>query len=237
MNVSTLSPARGFTLIEMMVVLAIILIITSIALLGQSSFNRSLVLTDTAYTIAFSVREAQSLGISSRKAGTIQNAGYGVHFSANASNYLLFADTNPVAPGDTANPDVCSGHTETSGPEAKPGNCMYDAVSEIVRTYTLNNGFKIKSFCGTPAGGGAERCSTSSSGALQALDILYMRPNTNSVIIGITNSSFPAPTSARVKLTDATIRITSPDGVAERCIYVSQAGQVSVQQPGGPQCP
>jgi len=221
----------------MIVVLAIITIITSIALLGQSSFNRSIVLTGTAYTLAFSVREAQSLGMSSRRAGTVQNAGYGVHLSSNQTSYLLFADTSPVLPGDTANPTVCPGHTALTGPEAKPGNCMYDSTNEIVRTYQLNNGFKIKSFCGTPASGGAARCSTSPTAPLLALNILYMRPNTQSVITGITSSAFPAPNTSRVRLTDATMRIVSPDGTTERCVYVSQVGQISVHQPGDTLCP
>ena len=49
---------RGFSLIEMMVVLVIIALITTIALFGQQDFNRSLLLTDTAYTIALTAREA-----------------------------------------------------------------------------------------------------------------------------------------------------------------------------------
>ncbi len=72
---------RGFTMVEMLVSLGIILIITSIVLLGQNSFNKNLVLVDTAYTVAFTLRQAQTLALSSRKVGTIQNAGYGTHFA------------------------------------------------------------------------------------------------------------------------------------------------------------
>ena len=228
---------RGFTLVEMVVVLAIIVIITTIALLGQSSFNRSLVLTDISYTIAFSIREAQSYGISSRRAGSTSNAGYGVHFtSASPSAYTLFSDTVPVRPGDVSNPSTCPGHPNVSSanPESKPGNCIQDTSAETMRSYALNNGFRIKSFCGTRVSNGQEVCSDS---GIVALDILYMRPNTQSIITGITSSAVPPSLASRVPLSSATIRVASPDGVAERCVLVTKVGHVSVAQKGDAGCP
>lgn len=220
----------------MIVVLAIIVIVTSIALLGQSSFNRSLILTDIAYTVAFSVREAQSLGISSRRFGTATDAGYGVHLSSgSATSYSVFADVSPIKPGDTAGGTICPGHPNVAAdnPEAKPGNCIQDSATEIVRTYSINNGFRVKSFCGRETSGGAQRCSVGGTGvALTALDIVYMRPNTQSVITGVHGGG-----TVRVPLSDATIRIVAPDNVSERCIFVSKVGQVSVHAPGEIECP
>ncbi len=222
----------------MVVVLTIIITISAIALFGQSSFNRSLVLTDTSYSVAFSVREAQALGISSRTFSGTANAGYGLHFSSNGmSSYRLFADLNPSAPGDMSNPTVCPGHTESSGPEAKPGDCIQTQASEIVRTYSLNNGFRLKSFCGTPTGGGTRWCSDTPGREIFAMNILYMRPDTLSVITGITSSATSPPLTSRVSLQDATLRIQSPDGTAERCVFVSKVGQVSVHALGDTECP
>lgn len=223
------TPTRGFTLVEMMVVLAIITIITTVALLGQSSFNRSMVLTDTAYTIAFSIREAQSLGISSRTFAGTQDAGYGLHFAhLSPTTYKLFADTYPIAPGDTQYPLICPGHSNVvaTNPEAKPGDCIQTLESEVVRTYSLNNGFRISGFCGRQSSGD-QLCNGSS---MDALDIVYLRPNTQSVITGVNGGT-------RTALEDATIRVSSPDGSAERCIYVSKVGQVSVLQKGDTKCP
>ncbi len=212
---------------EMVVVLAIIVIITTIALMGQSSFNRSLVLTDTAYTIAFSVREAQSFGLSSRIFQGTQNAGYGLHFTNGVNtSYKLFADVSPVASGNIQDSTVCPGHTVSSGPEAKPGDCMQTAASEVVRTYTINNGFTIQSFCGTQTSGGTQRC----NGYLDALDIVYLRPNTQSIITGVRSGT-------RIALSDATIRVSSPDGSKQRCNYISKVVQVSVFRTGESNCP
>jgi len=200
----------------MLVVLAIIIIVTLIAITGQNSFNKSIILTDTAYTLAFSIREAQSLGLSSRLFSGVQNAGYGIHLaSASLTTYSLFADTAPGVPGSSQG-GVCPGHTISSGPDAKPGNCTYDTAAEQVRAYSLNRGFRISKFCGKETSG-VERC----SGYLSALDITYLRPNTQSVIIGIRGGS-------RIALTDAVIYLAAPDGSTERCVSVSKVGQVAV---------
>jgi len=217
LNTRTLAPVRGFTLIEMLVSLGIIVIITTIVLLGQSTFNRSLVLTSTTYTVAFTIREAQSLGLSSKKFGTIQNAGYGVHFASNNKTaYSLFADTLPAAPGSSQG-GKCTGHGSLSGAEAKPGNCLYDNISEQVTAFTLNKGFTIASFCGTDAAG-TIRCSDSS---LDSLDITFLRPSTQASITG-------TRTGAILELVSAVISVASPDGSQKRCVTVTRVGQIAV---------
>jgi len=217
---------RGFTLVEMMVVLAIIVIVTVIALLGQSSFNRSLVLTETAYTIAFSIRQAQFLGISGRTTNGTPDAGYGVHFENNqTSSYRMFADTSPTRTNNIQNAAVCPGRSVGTGQEAKPGDCIRNSSTEDVTTYTLNNGFKIARFCGI-ASNGTETC----NGDITSLNISYLRPNTQSIIVGTRGG-------LRYLYSGARIHVTSPDGAAERCITVSKAGHVAVLMKGETSCP
>lgn len=201
--------------------LGIIVIITAIVLLGQSNFNRSLVLVDTAYTIAFSVRQAQTLGLSSKKFGTTQNAGYGVHFAGGTPTaYELFADTIPAAPGD-AQGGVCVGHEAQSGTDAKPGNCIYSGIGERVNEYSLNRGFTIKKVCGKD-GSGTLRCSGVEGGNyLDSLDVTFLRPNTQASIVGV-RSGVP------IELTSASIYVASPDGNQERCVNITKVGQVAV---------
>ncbi|MEK7510759.1 MAG: prepilin-type N-terminal cleavage/methylation domain-containing protein [Patescibacteria group bacterium] len=215
---------RGFTLVEMMVVLFIIVIVTTVAVTGQGAFNRSLILTDTAYTIAFSLREAQSFGLSSRSVTPgVYNAGYGIRFSSQTpSAYVLFADTNPVKPGNDQSA-LCPGHPpDETSPDSHPGDCIYDpsaTPAELVRTYTLNRGYEIYRFCGGEWGGGEVRCSGVD---FETMHITFMRPSTDTVIFGIMQNG-----NLR-RLTNATIYLRSPDGEAERCITVSKVGQIAV---------
>src|ERR1043166_8621201 len=84
---------EGFTLIEMLMVLAIIVIITTIALSGQTLFNSSVVLTNTAYDVALSLRQTETFGIASRVFNGVANAGYGIEFSkATPASYVSYAD-------------------------------------------------------------------------------------------------------------------------------------------------
>lgn len=217
---TSLDSARGFTLVEMLVVLAIITIVTSIVLFGQGTFNRSISLTDTAYTVALSIREAQSLGLSSRIFSGVQNAGYGTHFARGSNSYIMFVDTQK--PASNPAPATClvsSGST----PDTKPGNCLYDSITSpdaIFQTATIGKGFTIKRFCGTLSSGGTKVCSDDST-PIDTLDIVYVRPNPESVMTATRGAT-------QLILSRASIYIASPDGMASRGICVSLPGQVSV---------
>jgi hypothetical protein len=200
----------------MLVVLAIIVIVTGIALVGQTSFNRSMLVTDTAYTVALSIRQAQSLGLSSRVFSGIQNAGYGIRFNnGTTGSYTSYVDISPQASGNSQNASLCPGHTITSGPEARPGNCYYDTASELLQTYTFRRGFKIGKFCGTTSAG-TEYCS---DGTLSSLDIVFLRPNIETILTG---------NNASLRFSSAYVRIDSPDSVGQRCVTVTSLGAISV---------
>ncbi|MCI0597783.1 prepilin-type N-terminal cleavage/methylation domain-containing protein [Candidatus Parcubacteria bacterium] len=213
------SSLTGFTLVEMLVVLTIISLITAIALFGQATFNRSVLLTDTAYTVALSLREMQSLGLSSRRFGAVLNPGYGGRFSAATSSntsYVLFADTfKPPAP-----PPLSNCPTGTAGqPDAKPGNCIYDAGSDgIVQTYTFNRGLFVNQICGTPLAGGSDICSPT----LTALDVTFVRSNTTDAILTGHQSS------GSIALRNAKLYLRSPQGTETRGICISSIGHISV---------
>lgn len=149
-----------------MVVLAIIVIITAIAFTSQSSFNKSLILANTAYDVALTIRGAETYGIGSRAAGLAVNAGYGVNFSkASPGQFTLFSDTQGSG---------C--HPVTGMPSDLPGNCVYDGVNERVTTYSLGNGITVKDFCAEQSSGSWD-CATTGNTALSSLDIVFARPN------------------------------------------------------------
>ena len=197
----------------MVVVLAIISIITAVIINGQSTYNRSLILTDTAYTVAYSVRQAQSLGLSSRATAGSANAGYGIRFYQ-AQNYSIFADTTNALAAPSSS--WCSLGTPGT-PEAKPGNCRYDAADVTFRTYSLSRGFTISDYCGKN-GTASLDCNPAS------LTITFMRPDARAIIVG------ESATQAGTVYTCAEIHVTAPGNAATRIVRVSQLGEISVGQ-------
>lgn len=210
---------RGFSLVEMVVVLGIMVMLVAIVLTGQTSFNRTVAVTDTAYMLALSIRQAQTYGLSSRAYSGVTNAAYGVHFAGttNTTSYQVFGDVYPVAPGTAS--AYCPGHSAAAGnPDAKPGNCLYDsAQSEMVQNYVLNRGFYISDICGRDTAG-TLRCTSNSY--LTGIDIVFLRPNTDSIVTGLRSGG-------NIRLTDAQITLMTATGGA-RYVCVSSVGQVSV---------
>lgn len=199
----------------MLIVLAIIVLITAVALVSQTSFNRSLLLTDTAYTIALSIRQMQTYGLSGQRpvVGAPSDAGYGAYFTL-GSTYTLFADLSPAAPGLELS-GKCPGHTADDPPESRPGDCQYVSTADTaVSTYRLERGFRISEFCGRNTGG-----TIVCSPTLTSLNITFLRPNTESVILA---------NPGTIELTSASIELESPDGGATRLVCVTKVGQVSV---------
>ncbi len=194
-----------------MVVLAIITAITAIVFTNQSSFNKTLILANTAYDVALTLRSAETYGLSSRAAGAAANAPYGVHFlRGTPGSFMLFADTSPAA--------------SCGDPDCKPGNYAYASGADVlVQTYTLGNGMTISDFCAFSLGG----WSCASSGALTSLDIVFARPNPVPFMSkdGSYSVSFP--------VTKACLAVASPAGGA-RFVSVGASGQII---PNASSCP
>ena len=194
----------GFTLIEMLVVLAIIGVITGIMFSSQSSFNKSLVLANTAYDIALTIRSAETFGLGSRASGNITNVGYGVHFTK-GNSFILFADTDPSPNSSNCHNLPPSGNS--SAPDAKPGDCKYTVGNDsLIQTYTIGNGMTVSGLCADST------CSISS------LDIVFARPNPDAFI-----RANGVGTTAYSK---ACITITSSQG-GSHYITVTTAGQIN----------
>jgi prepilin-type N-terminal cleavage/methylation domain-containing protein len=217
--ISSIAPVRkrGFTLVEMLVVLAIIAVLTTIVVTGQSNYNKTLLLTDTSYTVALSARQAQSYGLASRKYGNVQNAGYGLHFSnAMPGSYLFFADTTNALSAPSNCPLGTPGTLEE-----KPGNCRFDSADGVVNTYAFSRGFTVKQFCGKA--GLTRYCSTDSA-PLTTLDLVFTRPNTSTTVSGLVNGSILTSFSC------AEVTLADQSGEESRTIRFSALGEISVNQ-------
>ena len=201
--------------------LAIIVAITAIVLLTHTNFNRSLLVTNTAYAVALSLREAQSLGVAARGFGGQPNAGYGISINETPpmNSYTLFGDS-----GGATVPSWCP-RGDANTPEAKPGNCLFDDTNERVKTYSLGQGFTFTEFCGLTSANTRYCASGSNLTSLERVDIVFLRPNTEAIITGTRGSGH------RVQLACAVIWLKAPSQTgASRCVTVSQTGQVAVPQ-------
>lgn len=129
--------ARGFSLIEMIVVTGIIIIVSAVILANSGRLGGVFILDNFAYDMALSVREAQAYGISVQNYNGNFNVAYGMHLDESSpTTYLLFAD-------------------------ATTPNGMYD-TGELIQSYTITRGFKITSICTTADNTSAEDCTTTS---------------------------------------------------------------------------
>ena len=209
-SLQSLTSSAGFTLIEMVVVLGIISLVTTIALTSQSSFNKTLILANTAYDIALTFRSAESFGLSSRALGSAANAGYGLHFQLGApDSFILFADIWP--PVDLS----------CTRPDCKPGDNIYSLEDKLVQTYELGNGITIADFCAL-----SDQWQCQSTGALSALDVVFSRPNPDANITA--NSSTFVTSYAKAFLV-----IKAQNG-ASRFVSVAASGEIIAEAPGCP---
>ena len=205
---------RGFTLIELLVVMAIITVISGIIFTSQSSFNKTLILANTAYDVALSLRSAETYGLGGHAMSAVPT-GYGLHFDKAApGSFLLFADSNP-APSTSS---VCHTIIDPTALDAQPGDCAYNAgLDTLITSYTLGNNITISDFCAFAAG--AWTCSSSHGGSLTTLDVVFARPNPDPLMSanGLYSSVSP--------VTSACLTITSPLG-GSRYVSVEASGDI-----------
>ncbi len=199
---------RGFTAIELIAVTGIIVMLVGVVLIGNQSFSRTVLLSNTGYDVALTIRNAQVYGIASRAAGTRRNAGYGVEFNiATPQSFLLFPDIDP---------------TVTGSPNLRPGDGHYTLnLDSPAQTYTLTRGVTVSKFC---AMGATTYCTTDAINPIQKLDVVYARPNTfASTSVYVSGAS---PQWVWQGLTRACITLQSPQGDT-RHILMTLIGQVT----------
>lgn len=189
---------KGFTLAEVLTVIGIFLVMTSIVIFNYNQFRGETILTNMAYEIALSIREAQIYGISVRNSGTTFDKEYGIYLPINSQEYILFSN-QPTNPSDKI-------FTGTSC--ADPGFTDF-----CVTTYTLQRKMiisNIQEVVGTTC------ADTEPAG----LSILFERPNPEPII----NGTIPSMED----LSHVEITITSPTTNTNRFIEVYKNGQIAV---------
>ncbi len=190
---------KGFTLIEIITVLAIFAIVSGIVLFNYGKFRSDTILTNMAYEMALSIREAQIFGVSVRTPGTVAPTSpgyaksYGIYVPPGTTDqYYLFLDEN--------NDNIFDGTSCTN-----PG---YDTC---VTPYKLSSNIKITKI-DVRLGG----ISCPSGLVSDGLHIVFKRPN-------------PEPKlNDNPNIEEVQITLTSSDGITKRFVRVFNNGQVSV---------
>jgi prepilin-type N-terminal cleavage/methylation domain-containing protein len=88
---------KGFTLVELLTVLAIIFTLTSISFPFYRTAQKNYLLENAAQKLAQDIRKVEEMGMSAKKLqGAPANfqGGYGIRLQKNSSDYILFADLN-----------------------------------------------------------------------------------------------------------------------------------------------
>lgn len=205
---------KGFSLPELIIVISIFVIISSVALFNQGKLSSSILLTNMAYEVGLAIREAQTYGIGVRAEGpssTVFSGQYGAHFSvANDTSkrqVVVFADSEATL-GGALN--------------------LYDPGEEkYIYEFENRRGNKIEALC--VGNLGTDPCVFGGLNSVQSVDVLFKRPNPSAIV---SPESLGAPTrNERVY-----IIITSLSGDDCRAIIVEPTGQIRVEDSSKKSC-
>ncbi len=214
---STPSFHKGFSVIEVIVTMAIMVAISTMIFINQKQFGTGTTLRNISNNLSLELRQAQVYGISVKEysqsayqAYSINsfNAGYGVSFNIAApptgdnTSYIFFNDERPSA---NQNPN---------GIYDSGISCPLGSTSECIDKTTLDSGYTITKLCTRRTG--VLDCSNTE------LDVTFIRPNVEANII------FNANPSASAGLNVACVEINSPDN-KQNAVVIYTTGQVSVQ--------
>jgi len=146
-----LETTKGFTLVELLVTISLFVVLTTIVLFSQSKFNGSVLLTNLAYDVALTVRQAQTFGVNVRESSAdVFDKAYGVHFDiSDPAHFVLFADSF----GDDKK--------YTTGSDSE------------VNSYSIKRGNKVSDICVTSSG--------TSDCEINKLDITFLRPEPDAI--------------------------------------------------------
>lgn len=195
-----LNTNSGFSLIELVVVIAIMTIISGVTLFNQGKFSGNVSLENLAYEIALTIRQAQFFGMNVREVtsggSSTFDSGYGVFFDkSNPNSFIFFADLN--------------------------NNRFYDGAGEVLEVYNMTRGNYIKYLC---IDGG---CADPSTSTINDLAITFKRPDPDALIKTSNTANCGAALNSGCGI--AEIIVGSPrNNVTNKTITIMYVGQISV---------
>ena len=200
---------KGFSLMELLIVIAIMLILLSVSLFDYNKFGKEIDLENATYAIALAIRESQVYGINKalKKTDNPINTfggdyGYGVFFSkretgpANKSRLVFFVDSS-TAPNNNKIFD---------------GNCSGGSGDECYSQVSLNKGNHISDI---------KYYNNGSWTSVDSINLYFKRPNPDAVI-KVNALDFG---KERVRIT-----ITDSGNQFFRCVEVGTSGDISIKR-------
>lgn len=212
-------PARGFTIIELVVSIAIVTMITTFVFVRYTVFDSTVLLKGVAYDIALLLRESQIKSVSAQRAvsGTSNyDWPFGMTFKPNTKVYNVFqyASGSPSSlPRYDLDPAI-------GDPDADPDPPDGADYASTISTTTIGRTMLVSDICVSE--GSTETCSN--GGLLQRLDISFRRPEYRALFYAKTTTG--ALTST---VTSAKIKVGTPGGTGVFIVEVSKFGQISVR--------
>ncbi len=202
---------KGFTILEMLMVLAIFGVLTAVIMFNYGEFNSRTIMTNMAYEVALNIREAQvySLGVRGQVNLESFDNHYGVYFNktANPKEYSFFIDKMN---GEEEPDGLCDG-----GDIA----CLACAGGECLSKSTLTRDVTIDQLCISTGNDPVDSKTGSCNGnPVESLTVTFKRPNPDAVIYS--GTTFQGNSSAGIVLT------TSYGN--KRAIIIRPTGQISV---------
>jgi hypothetical protein len=184
-----------------MVTVGIFVFMTALLLAKYNNFNSGTLLTNLAYDVALTLRQAQTYGLSvvnSQQSGANFSKAYGVYFVDESAEYTFFVDFNTKA-------------FNTEGIL----NDTNDAIESISK-YTLKRGATVTGLCAV----NDTICSSSDFNKTH-LGITFKRPDPDAIIKASTDgSNWDTYNHAEIRV--------SQNGV-HRIIKVNSYGQIGIQ--------
>ncbi len=208
---------RGFTLVEMLVVLAIFVIITGIILANLPDFKSQINLDLVAQEIALQMRSAQVFAVGSKSTGVASDNRidfYGIHFGGSPSNRVSGGTASATRFNSLI---LYGGSLDDQAGESRyvEGPCR-EGGSNCLEVYSVPSGYSIENVCVGSTFGAAGKCL---DGNDEGIDVYYRRPETEAGFY----LGGSADTSDIVK-----VKVVAKKSGKAKYVRILRGGQVSV---------
>lgn len=216
---------RGFTIVELMVSVAIFVVMTSLVMAKFGNLNQGTLLTDTAYDIALTLRTTQSYGLSVKNAGGLGGVNFSLPYGL---NFNQSATADPCGATQTSIKLFADNH-ETAG-QSFNGGCR--SVDLPVSTYALTRGATIKNICVTANNFCPKDASGNTIYNTTELSVSFQRPNPDALICPNYNGTTCDPGATICggnTCIYAEVQLSGSDG-STRTVAINRDGLISVQQ-------